>query len=292
MIFSCFPPGRENKCEWAHLVGFVAQYNEKYGKSYSRTACLDVNERTRKEPEVRLECDGESAIVLERKAIVWPPKYFKDHHNEHHLFEGVAILLGDRFRNSQYELEVYEKHLKGRTKRQVQAIAGQIADTIKSNVPRAKSLRGIAGKKPMPWRFRALSPYERDKTVQTRRGIDLRVWLTGWTNDLSDLFQDTDEVKTGFTEQLELAAEDAAEKFANYTDCLKFLLVQFFGEDHSMLADEDIMEIIGSANLPEVIDQVWLAQENWVSAERYEIVWTPRPRSRGRPSSRHSQRSP
>ena len=40
-----------------------------------------------------------------------------------------------------------------------------------------------------------------------------------------------------------------------------------------MLPDEDIIGIIQSAQLPEMIDQVWLAHPDWVSEYDYEIEW-------------------
>ena len=70
MIFSCFPP--QEKCEWFHLREFVDRYSRSVGKAYTLTACLDVEGRSDKEPELLLNAPEETPIVIERKSVVWP----------------------------------------------------------------------------------------------------------------------------------------------------------------------------------------------------------------------------
>ena len=75
----------------------------------------------------------------------------------------------------------------------------------------------------------------------------------------------------GFANQLERAAESAAEKLARYPRHLKLLLVQFCGDD--LLDKEDFVKMIHSEQLPEVVDQLWLAKPDWVSEYDYETIW-------------------
>ena len=67
-MFWCFPPG--GKCEWRHLSRFVDDYNSTYEKAYTRSACLDVERRNTKEPELLLESPKDTPIVLEHKTVV------------------------------------------------------------------------------------------------------------------------------------------------------------------------------------------------------------------------------
>ena len=53
MMFHCLPP--DSRYEWDNLRGFVAQYNERYGKKYNLSACPEKVNRNTKEPEVALE---------------------------------------------------------------------------------------------------------------------------------------------------------------------------------------------------------------------------------------------
>ena len=162
-MFCCLPP--QTKCEWIHIKDFVEQYNEKNDKSYAWKACLDVIERRVKAPEVLLEADGQTSIVIERKVIASPPNYFSDHHKEHHLLTTIARLLDSQFGDSLYQLKVNEKSLKGRTKRQVETYADQIAQILMINEPQVKVGQAMAKDDPIPWRFRELSPIERDETM-------------------------------------------------------------------------------------------------------------------------------
>ena len=271
MVFCCFPAG--SKCEWAHLRGFVAQYNEANDKAYTRTACLDVGERQTKQPELLLEAAGETPMVIEHKSIVWPPAYFSDHDNEHLLGELVASSVGDLFKGSIYELKLFEKSLKSKKKREVEEFAEQIACILRSNEAQAKTQRGLSSKKPLPWSFHARSPMEIEE-AGWKTGIVMTVSSGTWSDGLAEILDSDDrEARAGFTEQFEHAAENASGKFDEYSHCLKLLLVQFHGDSSFTLDDEDVLEIVRSANLPAMIDQVWVARQGWVSEDDYELSW-------------------
>ena len=275
MIFSCFPSG--TKCEWADLRSFVVEcLATSPEKTFTRIVCLDVVNRNEKEPELLLEAPGETrSIVIERKSIVWPPKYLSDHRNEHQLWYCVQDLIIDQFSDSVYQLTVWEESLVGRNAREVRKLSEQIAHVIQTNTPGAKSERGIGSQKPIPWRFRPLSRYEKDETVpDIGIGILVRGESIGMMSEKpSDIDQRIQELKAGYAKSFEKAAQDAAEKFEKYADCLKILLVQFFGNNSLLLEDEDITETIESADLPDLIDQVWLAEQEWVNLYDYKIAW-------------------
>ena len=274
MIFSCFPP--EGKCEWSHLRDFVERYNSTRGKSYTLAACLDVEERSEKEPELLLKASGETPMVIERKSVVWPrDEYFSDHSNEHDLhdlFVRRIRSLGNPFTDSAYQLTVNARSLKGKKKRDVERFAEQISDIVLSDQITAKSPRGIANREPIPWRFRPLSLRERDETVP-ETGIGLVVWEEAEPSEPSEIRQRIEIAKAGYATEFERSAQAAAEKFVKYACCQKLFLVQFCGYGSDWLQDEDIVEIIKSARLPDMIDQVWLARREWVSEYDHEIAW-------------------
>ena len=271
MVFCCFPTS--TKCEWANLRGFVAQYNETNGKTYSRGACLDVEERRSRQPELLLVADGETSIVIEHKSIVWPPAYFSDHHNEHLLGKLVTSSVCDLFRDSVYEFDFCEKSLKSKRKREVEEFAEQIARFVRSNRTIAKSRRGISRSQPIPWRFHRLSPFEVEESGR-KNGIVTTVSSGTWSDGLAEFLNgDDEEAKAGYSEQFEVAAATASEKFSEYSHCLKFLLVQFHGDSSFTLDDDDMVAIIQSANLPGTIDHVWVAQKDWGTGDEYELSW-------------------
>ena len=271
MMFHCLPP--DSRYEWDNLRGFVAQYNERYGKKYNLSACPEKVNRNTKEPEVALEAIGESPIVIERKSIVWPPgkTYMADHHKSHQLLEDFVRRFSQRanpFTGSAYQLSVSAMDLEGKRKEQVASIAEQIADVALSNPVEAQSRRGVGGREPIPWRFRLLSPEESDSN--TGIGIDVLVRDFGepWESP-----QQLEEERLGYSEEFGRWAEEAAEKFARYPDHRKLFLVQFFGEVSADLEDEELIEIVRSAHLPETIDEVWVARMEWVNLDEFEIAW-------------------
>ena len=274
MIFSCFPP--EEKCEWSHLRDFVDRYNSSRGKAYTLTACLDVEGRSEKEPELLLEAPGETPMVIERKSVVWPRgEYFSDHRNEHDLhdlFVDRIRSLGNPFTDSAYQLTVNGRSLKRKKKRDVERFAEQIADIVLSDQITAKSPRGIGNREPVPWRFRPLSRGERDETVP-ETGIGLVVWEEAEPSEPSEIRQRIETARAGYATEFERSAKAAAEKFVKYARYQKLFLVQFCGYGSGWLQDKDIVEITRSARLPDMIDQVWLARPEWVSEYDHEIAW-------------------
>ena len=271
MMFSCLPP--DTICEWASLRDFVGHYNSLRGTAYRRTACLDVEKGNTKEPEVLLEAQGEIPIVIERKSIVWPPgrEYLADHHKSHQLLADFVRRLNLRdnpFTESPYQLTVKARDLKGKGQRQVARYAAELADMVLSNPTNAKSERGIANSDPIKWCFRALSPDEIDETIPGT-GIGIEVW----EDELSESGDNRIRIEEGYAKEFNRWTENAAEKFAQYAHCRKLFLVQFFGDSSAWLGDQEIVEMIEAAHLPKMIDEVWVARQEWVSLNDYEIAW-------------------
>ncbi|MCY3934375.1 MAG: hypothetical protein OXG09_00025 [Chloroflexi bacterium] len=274
MLFTCLPPA--GPCEWRELAPFVVAYNEQHGTSYFRSQCLDVEIRDRPAPEVLLEAQGEPSIVIERKSIVWPPgKHLANHRNEHNLSEYLSEALrshGDDFSDSLYQLSVQEVSLHGKRDRDVAAIARTIASDIASHADEARSFGGIGRSSPIPWNFRAVHESERDETTPTR-GIGVIVCGSIDYHDPAAFRRKRESANDGFREEFGRQASAAAEKFSDYSDCLRSLLVQFFGDPEFGPTDEEIKKIVVSSQRPKDIDQVWVADEKWVSADDYEIEW-------------------
>ena len=270
MVFWCFPP--TNKCEWSDLRAFVVQYNDTYGTSYTRKACLDIEIRDRRAPELLLESPGEIPMVIERKSVVWPCDYLATHRIEHQLFHQAPPALADDFGDGAYELSVRADWLRVMPKSAAGTLTEQIVRQILSNRAAAKMRGGVRGSTPVPWSFRPLRSDEMDdfepaKTI--RVSID-EPW--SFEEPFGDSEGDEDP-KAGFTHQFEIALESAARKFEEYLDNLKVLLVQFHG-DGSLILDEEIVQIINAVQLPETVDQVWLAQHDWIGAHEYKVAWS------------------
>ena len=165
MVFWCFPP--TIKCEWSDLRSFVDQYNATYGTSYTRKACLDVEIRDRRAPELLLESPGKIPVVIERKSVVWPSDYMSSHRNEHRLFEEVPRALADAFEDGAYKLTVRADYLKGKSRTDVRNLVDQITHEVLSDRTSARMRCGIRGSGPIPWSFRPLGSYDLDGSEPT-----------------------------------------------------------------------------------------------------------------------------
>ena len=277
VIFSCLVPGGE--CEWFHLRDFVNAFNAKHGTAYTRSKCLDSYgpgnkqpAQARKRPEVLLEADGEAPIVIERKAVVWPSDFQRDHSKEHDLPNRVTNVLGEEFNDFTYQLDFHADDLRGKKKGQVNGFGDQIAHLIITNTGKAKSHAGMGSRKPIRWRFRPLEPYEIEDP-NPANGVRSSVNLgASWGLDPVESRDNRKTVLEGFAERFGREANNAGKKYDEYPNCQKLLVVQFFGESDSV-TDEDIFEIIRAAQIPNQIDQVWLTGGGWVGLNDYEFDW-------------------
>ena len=134
------------------------------------------------------------------------------------------------------------------------------------------SLGEMGSRKPIRWRFRPLEPYEIE---EPNPGNGVRSSVILWSSwDLGPV-ESRHNRKTaleGFAERFGREANKAGKKYDEYPNCQKLLVVQFFGESDSV-TDEDIIEIIKAAQIPNQIDQVWLTGGGWVGLDDYEFAW-------------------
>ena len=273
MVFPCLPS--QNKCEWADLKDFVADYNRARNKDYRLAACLDRENSGSKEPEVLLETTSGEYMVIERKSIVWPSgnSTMAEHNREHELFDRFVHRLessGHTFKDGLYVLTVWERDLKDLKWKGVVEVAEQIACAVLANrFESGPLLGGISWRKPIRWEFRVVGPGERtDDAPEVGWGYTVNL-----DSRPLESSAEIEEMTKGYTREFERQATAAKEKFTKYAHCRKLFLVQFFGDGSFWLEDEEAADIVRSAELPEVIDEVWMARQEWVALDEYEIVW-------------------
>ena len=278
VLFCCLPP--DTKCEWAHLRRFVDDYNSAHGTAYSHTDCLDVSERNSPQPEVLLDAPGEQSLVVERKSVAWPSgEYFADHRHERELTSLVRDLIhtaDGSFSESLFELTFPAAALKGKTKGEIRAAARQIADQIRSSRDAAKSQRGVADRQPIPWHFGPARSVDED---ESQPGAWLRVQVEDAELDFGsspdEFRRQRKSAREGYAAEFRCCAEAATKKFAAYGHCRRVLAVQFFGSSWmaDRVSDNELVEIVRTGEISTVIDEVWVAYHEWVSASDYEVAW-------------------
>ena len=273
MLFSCLPPAC--KCEHVILRRLIDDYNELHGGAYTRITLSEVEERNRPEPEFVLKGPEGSPevtpVAIERKSVVWPiNSHLANHRNSHDLLVHVqnrVCSVDESFIDGLYQLRFAESSVQGLRNNDAQRMGKAIGDVILADPAAAQSECGIAGRSPIAWWFGPVPSWERDE--RTREvGFGMLV------ND--DLRQDAPsrtEALTGFGEELARHLVSANEKFSRYEHYRCLLAVQFFGESRLDVDEEDLVDLIRKAELPDKLDEVWIAYHEWIDAYDHEVAW-------------------
>ena len=254
---------KPSKCEWLEggLDEFVSHYNRECSRSYSHTECLDVvraGGATPKAPEV-LVTDSATGhrMAIERKAVIWPPKYVPKHKNEHAFASAVWQAIGPRFKDAHYKLTVRSKQMEGLADADYQKIGRHIGLAVTQLSPADLPIERSA---PVWWSLCLddMPFYEEQKGVVVSH-VDDELTL--------EVF-DTDEAKLGTVAEMQKQLENASLKFADYSDARRLVLLDFYGTE---LHEDDIPPILAAISIPAVIDEIWMTVKDWISHDDFQI---------------------
>lgn len=263
------------KCEHIILRRLIVDYNELCDGVYTRIRRPEVEERNRPEPELVLYGPEEGSevtpVAIERKSVVWPVNsHLANHRNSHDLLRHVQSRVcskDESFIDGLYQLRFAESSMQGLRSGETQQIGNAIGDFILANGANAQSDQGISGRTPISWWFGPVPSWQRDDSTPD---VGFGMWVD---DDLWHDMPDRSEALVGFGAEFARHFDLVDEKFAGYEHCRRLLAVQFFGESRLDIDEEDLIELIANANLPESIDEVWLAYHDWIDADDFEIAW-------------------
>ncbi|MBE2202260.1 MAG: hypothetical protein IAE79_26860 [Anaerolinea sp.] len=274
-MFWCLPSG--NKCEWSTLEEFVKHFNTQFGTHYSLVDCPDVFNKTTSQPEVLLEDGKNKCMVIERKGFPWPSNYIRFHQLEHEFGNCFTSKINLAFQDDVYLLGISARHLR-KNKKQVENIAQQIAEAVMEKRGQISSTGQVFSAQPVPWRFWRLSEFERDENTP-ECGVGVMM------NDPWIMFQDLQshileladentlaEISQTIRQKLEKLLVKVELKFKDYSNCLRVLLVDIYGDDLS-LDFIFIDEIIQTMDLSLNIDQIWIAEPEWISEVDFKVTY-------------------
>jgi hypothetical protein len=77
-----------------------------------------------------------------------------------------------------------------------------------------------------------------------------------------------DEAIAGTAAAMERELAEAATKFIGYEAARKVVLLDFYGNE---LSEEDIPPLLERIVLPQVINEIWMTKQVWVSEDDFEI---------------------
>lgn len=246
----------DSKCEWLNgLQAFAVQFNEKFGKDYSLSECLDISgDKNRKQPEVLLEFSGHQPMVIERKRIVYPPDYYQKHRIFHdfwnHFRASYYKKLEPQLQKDIYEICISHDSLCTYAKRGGLAkVSSSIVEHIINQIETLNISDVISSDVPIPWSFYRVI----DSDLSNETGLRIFCQI-----NIERSISDLENAKEGIGNQFSKQLSEANEKFQGYEDCLKVLILEICGNIFSMPSFEDILSIINAANISPSIDQIWL----------------------------------
>ena len=255
------------KCEWKELEPFVEEFNRINGTHYERKTCLDIVNRNSKQPEVLLTCAGLKPVVIERKAIVWPPDFLSKHSKFHRLGDTLSKKLSPIYNDSPYLVYIDEQSLLGLKLKEIPKLVDRISGDIVSQKEMV-NFGELRGRYPIPWRFQRVCP-EEEEIDMPKKGVGLHGSHSYSPNDFETA--SADDI-SGFSNAFLKATEAAAKKFCSYPTARKLLLVQFFG-DSIFVSDENLLDLIQGVDIKNQIDEVWYAVHDWKNNEECAIAW-------------------
>lgn len=252
-------------CEWldGNLYEFANAYNVANGTDYRLVSCLDKEvtgeQAPKKQPEILLkDASCEKPLVVERKVIVWPEKYLLHHELEHQLWDLLSKGLDENYKSGLYKFCIDEKVVHKHNQQGLKLFAEEILKKIRSQGVPAQG-KG--------WTFRKCGPFEEE---HVNKGIIYTIIGKGlsWLDNPEDLPDKEDELAK-IRAVVEKQLLRAADKFPAYQHATKIVVFEFFGETSSC-SEEDEISVIRRAKLPPLVDEVWLAQPDWVSEDEFE----------------------
>lgn len=263
MIFDCYGVLFDGgKCEWQAIRGFVAVFNAATGSKYQRSECLDVKHRNSKQPEVLLKCAGLPDTVIERKTVVWPPEYIRNHRKFHYLGEELSRCFGSRFRVRPHLLRIEEQGLY--REKNCKQVVNKICEAIE---------RGdVQGKDPFAWHFCPVNAWQDGWGRVEGIGLEGCCRYSPSWDDPADLKAARRKAIQGFRERCQEALTGASQKFEGYKDARHIILLQFIGNDEFLL-EEDVEGIVESTTPGGSCDEVWVAFHDWRNECEYNVGW-------------------
>ena len=275
MLFTCVP--ETGGCERKNLMGFVSLYNSMFGTSYQATKCLDVTNRNDKMPELLLEAPGSQPVAIESKVVAWPKDYCYRHRKRHNFanqFVGFLRAGRDPFNDAPYRLTFPANYLDPLRKEEVKRLAEDVVLQIHDSADSARGKRGVEGSQPVDWHFGPAQPEEWGETTSS-----CNTWVE--TVELLPVpsfseFEAARQVAIrGYAVELDRAIVSSRRKFERFDGHMRILIVYFVGDSSTGISDREFGELVHRAQLPNEIDEVWVAFPLWKDEFEYDFAWKP-----------------
>lgn len=253
-MLSCMPSN--SKCEWKKLAPLVDEYNKIHKTNFVLEECLDVKERQKPRPEVRLkDMLSEHHMVIEQKSIIWPENKGPKHKVFHQVADEVLDTLNQQFRGRPYVIEfMRDVALKNENR---DALIKEIIDISKAHITAINAGKRKGSNKIIPWII-----YEDKEGIYEHDGI---AFVERITSSIGISIYEDKIAYQGICRLTKKTLERAVIKFEEYQEDIKLVLLSYYCD--GMIGAEDVKGIINEIEVPESIDQLWVEDEEYINEE-------------------------
>lgn len=261
---SCLP--HSGGCERQRVEPFVQHINAVEGYNFIHIACLDRIYLNSPQPEALYKDDkAAETMVIERKAIVWPPDYAKLHASDHRLASLISERLRPMLDPVPYLLNL-ETAVRG-SEAEIVEFAERIAQTIIGNLSIIRAGETIGSQRVgRRWSFRIQKPGERDDD-DPETGI-----MFFWNVEESHIpYSHSNDLPDGLRQSVQQIFLACKRKFTDYAGARKILLLNPHG-DVKHVDPFWWNELLVFLGVPNEIDEIWLSSYDWISFN--EQGWT------------------
>lgn len=223
--------------------------------------CPETKKRNTPQPEMLLrDTISNGRVAIERKQIV-DPEYAAGHNNDHILADMIEEALLPHLTDGVFQLEL--PHLVRGSRPELRGFAAEITNGIKQNLLRVRDGTTIgSSRQGRRWSFRTLSSFE---ILPDESAPDLRIEPTRPFPSCEERGKAREKEVDFVTQQIRKFRTACREKFKDYPDAKKILLVELVGD--LSVGEADWSPILDAAKPFDPIDEIWLADYDWIDHE-------------------------
>lgn len=243
-------------CERPFIEPFIEHLNETEGCAFTHSKCLDVQDRTRTQPEAMyIDTRTNAQLVIERKSLVWPADAVARHKNEHLIGDSLGDALRDLTSDLPIDIRIWP--IAPRSKHELQDLSATIANAVRASISELKAGQLLHSGHGDPQWTCWINPDERAEDDERDSGLIVRFAA------ISDLGY-PDLKDPGLHQEVQRLVTSAASKFQAYPMCRRVLLLDTFG-DVRFIEPEGFSRLLGSVAIPKEISEIWTGSFDWVT---------------------------
>jgi len=213
-------------------------------------------------------------MVIEHKTVIYPPNAPELWRMQHRFSYSVMKRLSPYFRDALYTLSINAESLR-KTRIVVDSLLDEIVGTILAEQDQIRQLGRIRSKSQISWSFRRILEEKIiADTPQFGVIVDISCSYDPFEEEVEIIRRRYDDALRGISDIFIKRLQDTTKKFFAYPNAQRVMVVQFHTDESVLVTDEDVIKMIQETQIPPTIDEIWIANPEWISQEEFEIAYS------------------